>query len=121
MFSEVVTSISCGYAHTLLLTERGSLFACGNNTYGQLGLGSGTKRSIPTKLSGADFGQEAIDVISAGLFHSVAVSETGRVFTWGSSPQALKFKALLQKRKATPVSLDKTCQSPSKSVVSEGW
>ena len=35
----VVTSVVCGYAHTLAVTDEGSLYAWGANSYGQLGTG----------------------------------------------------------------------------------
>ena len=36
----VVTSVVCGYAHTLAVTDEGALFAWGANSYGQLGTGA---------------------------------------------------------------------------------
>ena len=38
----VVTSVVCGYAHTLAVTDEGSLYAWGANSYGQLGTGQAT-------------------------------------------------------------------------------
>ena len=32
----VVTSVVCGYAHTLAVTDEGSLYAWGANSYGQV-------------------------------------------------------------------------------------
>jgi alpha-tubulin suppressor-like RCC1 family protein len=37
---ERVVDVACGSAHTLLLTQRGSLYACGQNAEGQLGDGA---------------------------------------------------------------------------------
>ena len=36
----VVTSVVCGYAHTLANTDEGGLYAWGANSYGQLGTGT---------------------------------------------------------------------------------
>ena len=33
-----IEALACGNAHVLILTEGGSLFAMGDNSYGQLGL-----------------------------------------------------------------------------------
>ena len=39
----VVTTVVCGYAHTLAVTDEGMLYAWGANSYGQLGTGKGTE------------------------------------------------------------------------------
>ena len=41
--------------------------------------------------------------IATGLFHCHALTETLQLYTWGVTPQSLKFKALLQKRKVPVV------------------
>ena len=40
-----IESIACGNAHVLILTEAGSLFAMGDNSFGQLGLSKALKMS----------------------------------------------------------------------------
>ena len=35
--SETVTQVSCGWDFTLVLTESGQVYSCGNNSFGQLG------------------------------------------------------------------------------------
>ena len=35
----VITSVVCGYAHTLAVSDEGALYAWGANSYGQLGTG----------------------------------------------------------------------------------
>ena len=37
--------------HTMILAQNGTVFACGKNTYGQLGLGDNTDRNTFTELS----------------------------------------------------------------------
>lgn len=32
-----IESVACGSLHTLLVTQKGKVFSCGNNDYGQLG------------------------------------------------------------------------------------
>ncbi|KAL9647319.1 hypothetical protein ABK040_011686 [Willaertia magna] len=46
----VIESIQCGDFHTLFLTDKGEVFSCGWNRYGQLALKDFDDRSIPTKL-----------------------------------------------------------------------
>jgi len=43
-------AVSCGYNDTLALKKDGTLWAWGDNTYGQLGLGDTSDRSIPTEV-----------------------------------------------------------------------
>jgi alpha-tubulin suppressor-like RCC1 family protein len=38
--AERVSSLKCGYYHTIALCERGRVFGFGRNDYGQLGLGN---------------------------------------------------------------------------------
>ena len=54
-----VASVSCGDSHVLMRKTNGSLYACGNNYYGQLGLGTSTETyktftSVTTNIVAAD-------------------------------------------------------------------
>lgn len=42
--------IVCGYAHTLALTDEGSLYAWGANSYGQLGTGNKANLVSPSRV-----------------------------------------------------------------------
>ncbi len=57
----------------------------GDNTYGQLGVNpiliKNTNRPILVELD-ENFASQIIDV-SAGAYHTVAVTATGEVYTWG--------------------------------------
>ena len=44
-----VKQIACGYNHTFILKNDGSIWSCGYNFYGQLGLGNTTNQNIFTK------------------------------------------------------------------------
>ena len=35
----MITSVVCGYAHTLAISDEGALYSWGANSYGQLGTG----------------------------------------------------------------------------------
>ena len=39
----MITSVACGYAHTLAVSDEGALYAWGANSYGQLGTGTNTQ------------------------------------------------------------------------------
>ena len=46
-----IKQISCGQNHTFILKKDGSIYSCGNNYYGQLGLNDTTDRNIFTKVT----------------------------------------------------------------------
>ncbi|XP_075970698.1 uncharacterized protein LOC142973045 [Anticarsia gemmatalis] len=84
-----VIDVACGRHHTLVLTENG-MYAAGDNSFGQLGVGSrwrggvgdaalsaGALRRLPAAL-GAPLAH-----IAAGHYHSAAVDVGGRLYTWG--------------------------------------
>ncbi|XP_015106001.2 E3 ISG15--protein ligase HERC5 isoform X2 [Vicugna pacos] len=77
-----IIQITCGDYHSLALAKGGELFAWGQNLHGQLGVGSECP-STPTPqivehLSGVPLVQ-----ISAGEAHSLALSMSGNVYSWG--------------------------------------
>ncbi|XP_076756092.1 RCC1 and BTB domain containing protein claret isoform X2 [Xylocopa sonorina] len=90
----VVRSISAGHAHTLALSTEGIVYAFGCNIFGQLGVGSNVKSSVPMKVSLS----ERICLIASGYFHNLAVSYTNKLYIWGASPQVLRLQAQTQKK-----------------------
>ena len=63
----LVTAIAAGDMHTLLLADV-DVYACGNNSNGQLGLNGGTRLN-PTKVSA----ENNVVAIGAGYYHSLAL------------------------------------------------
>ena len=49
---ETSNTISAGYRHSMVIKEDGSLWAWGENSYGQLGDGTTTDSKIPVKNHG---------------------------------------------------------------------
>nr|XP_023021233.1 uncharacterized protein LOC111509680 isoform X1 [Leptinotarsa decemlineata] len=76
-----VLSVSCGRKHTLALTDYG-VYSWGSNTYGQLGLGSCVQESPYPQILSSIPHLKIID-LSAGQYHSVALTSSGKVYTWG--------------------------------------
>jgi hypothetical protein len=77
-----IKSISCGFNHSLVLTRNGEVYAWGSNNWGQIGSGSvKLNQPIPKKVMGLQ--NEKIIAISCGGYHSLALTETGFVFSWG--------------------------------------
>lgn len=75
------TSASAGQSNfTLAVKTNGTLWAWGNNSFGQLGTGTGNV-SVPTQVGSATDWASA----SAGLSHSIAVKTTGQLWAWGDN------------------------------------
>ena len=74
------SSVSAGSYHTIALKEDGTLWAWGDNRYGQLGDGTTTDSLVPTQESTA-----AADWISfsGGIYHTIALKEDGTLWAWG--------------------------------------
>lgn len=79
-----ILQVSCGSWHCLALADDSQLFTWGQNSHGQLGLGEGFEsQSSPQRvksLEGIPLAQ-----VTAGGFHSFALSLSGAVFGWGKN------------------------------------
>ncbi|KAG1660841.1 hypothetical protein FOA52_008952 [Chlamydomonas sp. UWO 241] len=76
-----IVSVACGTSHTLAIGESGSLWTCGKNNCGQLGLGNlgdSSRLQMVQNLPGA-----RVVSAAAGAAHSVALASDGSLFTWG--------------------------------------
>jgi uncharacterized repeat protein (TIGR02543 family) len=70
--------------HSLVVTATGQVYAWGNNDFGQLGDGSTIDRTTPTLISFNELQSgERIKSVKAGSSHSIAVTTSGRVYSWG--------------------------------------
>ena len=81
--SSTPVAVAAGGNHSLIVTASGKVFACGDNTYGQLAqpattLSSGTLVEVV-------FPGPSIKIVSAaaGADHNLAVDEGGGVWVWG--------------------------------------
>jgi alpha-tubulin suppressor-like RCC1 family protein len=78
-----VTAVSAGGDHALALTSRGQVLAWGFNNHGQLGDGTGTGSEVPVPAllpAGT-----TVTAVSAGAFHSLALTGAGQVLAWGQN------------------------------------
>ncbi len=76
------SSISAGDHFTCAVTTAGAAYCWGDNSYGQLGIGSQTSSRRPAKvgIEGVTFAS-----ISAGATHACAVTTSGAAYCWGSN------------------------------------
>jgi alpha-tubulin suppressor-like RCC1 family protein len=96
---DIVVDISCGLAHTLFLTANGKVYARGNGGNGRLGLNDCVDRheaclvnfnSTATSPSHANAGISSdicIKTIQCGACHSLALTTSGTLYTWGKNTQ----------------------------------
>jgi alpha-tubulin suppressor-like RCC1 family protein len=80
-----VKRISIAKHHTLLTTTEGELYSMGGNRFGQLGHGNGVGASVAEPMKVTALKSHCVTNISAANKHSVAVTSSGDVFTWGSN------------------------------------
>lgn len=77
---KVVTSISCGDSHTLVLLDTGKLMAFGRNQNGQIG--NGTHIDCFDMCAVQGLGDHRIVGTACGAEHSVCVTDDGSVYAW---------------------------------------
>jgi hypothetical protein len=81
-----VKAIAGGEIHGVALKEDGTVWAWGNNNYGQLGDGTTTKRSYAVQPKTDDSTYIAgVKAISGGYYRTTAVKEDGTVWSCGSN------------------------------------
>lgn len=78
------TAISAGTDHVLALGSDGNVYAWGNNAYGQLGFDNGgANQSTPTLVEALK--DKNVIAVSAGRFFSLALTEGGQVYSFGTN------------------------------------
>ncbi|GBG34238.1 RCC1 and BTB domain-containing protein 2 [Hondaea fermentalgiana] len=82
--SIAVSDVVCGSSHTLALTDAGEIWAFGVNTFGQLGIGATTvERLVPNRIDKLANAGIKVTQIAAGEYHSLCLTDTNEVFSWG--------------------------------------
>ncbi|OAB47378.1 S-layer homology domain-containing protein [Paenibacillus antarcticus] len=78
------TQIDSGGYHTVALDSAGNVWTWGNNEEGQLGNGTQTQSNVPVKIEITEGGSPVTIVkVAGGAQHTVALDESGHVWTWG--------------------------------------
>ncbi|MCL2563673.1 MAG: S-layer homology domain-containing protein [Oscillospiraceae bacterium] len=76
-----VTAIAASHSHALALRSDGTVWAWGDNHFGQLGDGTTTNRGIPAQVQSLN----NVTAISAGGWSNVALRADGTVWGWGDN------------------------------------
>ena len=80
-----VTSAVAGDFHVLARTGTGHVLGWGLNNHGQLGDGTMTERDLPAAIPLP--GGATVKALSAGAFHSLALTTAGKVLAWGEGTE----------------------------------
>merc|ERR1712196_419071 len=78
-----VVQIHCGGSHSIALTDAGQLYTWGRGKEGQLGLGDMKNRRRPTHVKYFEASGKPVVHVSGGNINSGALTNNGRIFTWG--------------------------------------
>ncbi|ELT94735.1 hypothetical protein CAPTEDRAFT_226039 [Capitella teleta] len=88
---------------------KGTVFAFGCNSFGQLGMEGAAKLTKPVPMATLPF---TVRTIATKHFHNLAVTVDGDVYSWGASPQYLRQSA--SRRRKKNLSTDAAYTLPSK-------
>ncbi|ETV92591.1 hypothetical protein H310_13247 [Aphanomyces invadans] len=75
--------VACGDKFTVALTVHGDIYAFGEGQAGQLGTGRCTKVLQPTLALTSESPDDPFVEIACGWAHTLAMTQTGRLFSWG--------------------------------------
>jgi alpha-tubulin suppressor-like RCC1 family protein len=75
-----VTSVSHADSHTMAIKKDGSLWTWGSNEFGELGDGTTTERSVPTRVL-----KSGVAAVSVGRNYTAVIKTDGTLWTWGKN------------------------------------
>ncbi|EFJ17371.1 hypothetical protein SELMODRAFT_179009 [Selaginella moellendorffii] len=78
-----VKMLAAGAEHTAAVTDSGKLYGWGWGRYGNLGLGDRGDRMLPAEVPAV--GDEKMCMVACGWRHTIAVSQSGKLYTYGWS------------------------------------
>ena len=85
--SEQLVDVAAGGWHSIFISESGDLFGCGDNRYGQLGLGHKDTIALPARSTvvappfpGSGPKDVAFAKAAAGQFHTLLLTQVGSGF-----------------------------------------
>ncbi|EGR29393.1 rcc1 family hect domain protein, putative [Ichthyophthirius multifiliis] len=76
-----IKKMVCGKKHTVFITEEGKIYSYGIGEYGSLGHGGLIYSDIPKNI--IKFNQKKIIQITCGEFHTLALTDTYDLYSWG--------------------------------------
>ena len=86
---EKIVQVACGAIHSMIRTNLGRVFSCGNGS--TFALGHGTRDS-ETSFRLLAFPESDVKFVACGLSHSGVVTSDGSVYIWGLSGNIMNHK-----------------------------
>jgi alpha-tubulin suppressor-like RCC1 family protein len=83
MLGKGIKYISCGHAHTAVITESNDIFTWGAGGCGRLGNGTADSSLTPKQLFVTGRMPWTFVKVSCGDLHTLAMKEDGKLYTWG--------------------------------------
>lgn len=83
--------VSCGENSTIGLKTNSTLWAWGNNDYGQLGIGNTHSKTIPTLISSKPW-----SFVSSGDNYNFAINNDNNLYAWGEVSRSIGINTLEQ-------------------------
>ncbi|KAK8472662.1 hypothetical protein PHAVU_002G274700 [Phaseolus vulgaris] len=81
LIDKFISQVSGGWRHSMALTSSGQLFGWGWNKFGQIGVGNNLDCWSPMQVN-FPYDQK-VHQVSCGWRHTIAVTESGNVYSWG--------------------------------------
>jgi len=79
--NEHISSVACGWLHSLAVSENGDLFSWGCSHFNQLGHDSYFNETLPKRVRA--FSKERVLRVAAGLYHTLVLTENNGLFGFG--------------------------------------
>jgi alpha-tubulin suppressor-like RCC1 family protein len=80
-----IKQVSCGYNHTVCLTEDGEVYTWGYGKDGQLGHNDFDSQKYPKKLEFFAKNHIKVKQIKSGQYYIVVLTEDGKMYSWGKN------------------------------------
>ena len=77
-----VTAVAAGWGHSLFLKNDSTVWACGDNSFGELGDGTGIGRTTPVQVTSLG---TTVTAIAVGEYHSLFLKNDGTVWACGDN------------------------------------
>lgn len=86
LLGKTVVGLAAGKYHTAVFTDKGNVFTFGDNEYGQLGHGDNESKLDPRMVK-EGISDVGVVGVAAGGYHTVLLTNYGKVFTCGCNNQ----------------------------------
>eukprot|EP00949_MAST-11_sp_MAST-11-sp1_P003455 g3455.t1 len=81
---EGIRHVATAKFHTVCATQSGKVYCFGVGRGGKLGKGDEETYAVPVLVESGSLAKARVVQVAAAQFHSLAVTEDGRLFSWGS-------------------------------------